>query len=262
MRKRLATIAVVAVITTTALYSQESSSQSTSSSRSTQHSTPAGTSKTKPAGSASGAKASGSASSNPVQQKVSIKGWKTYCSEEGAYCISYPPDWNVVGDVFEGTGVVMAPPQSPKEKSQWDQVTSSVSYIPETEGDQDAPTFDDVLSSAMKQLPGNNVQTLQRTELVLAKRPAQLVKLQYDDPETKKTWVEEIVFIDDGDAIYSTALRAVPENLEKLEPIFRTIVATWRPSEEAPAVPAPSAPKKPAGTATPKPSAPTKVTPQ
>lgn len=197
---------------------------------------------------------------NPISAKVSVKGWKTYCSEEGAYCIGYPPDWNVLGDVFEGTGVVMAPPQEGKDKSQWDQVTSSVSYVPETEGDQDAPTFDDVLSAAMKQLPGKNVQTMQRTETVLVKRPAQLVKLQYDDPDTKKTWVEEIVFIDDGDAIYSTALRAVPEDLEKLEPIFKTIVATWRPSEEAPAVPAPSTPKKPTGTATPK--TPTKVTPQ
>lgn len=256
MRKRLATIAVVMILMATVVYSQESSpkpsSSSSSSSKQTIHQEQAGTSKAKPAASASGEKSATKSSS--AAPKVSIKGWKTYCSEEGAYCISYPPDWNVVGDVFEGTGIVMAPPQNGKEKSQWDEVTASVATIPEMEG-KEPPTFDEILSVAMRDLPGKNVQTLQRTELTVAKRPAELVKIQYDDPDTGKPWVEEIVFIDDGDAIYSTALRAVPEDLEKLEPVFRTIVATWRPSEEAPAVPAPPA-KKPA----PKPDA-TKVPP-
>ena len=94
----------------------------------------------------------------------------------------------------------MAPPQEGKDKSQWDEVTASVANIPEAHGEE-PPTFDEILSVAMKDLPGKNVQTLQRTELTLAKRPAQLVKMQYDDPNTKKTWIEEIVFIDDGDAI-------------------------------------------------------------
>lgn len=232
----LAQIAAILIAIPAAVYAQQSPSKSTPK---TEPSKPAGTSTSKPAGSAS-------AQSAPAQPKVSIKGWKTYCSEEGAYCISYPPDWNVAGDVFEGMGIVMAPPQDGKDKSQWDQVTSSVSYIPETEGQKEPPTFDEILSVAMKDLPGKNVRTLQRTELTLQERPAELVKLQYESQQNK-TWVEEIVFIDDGDAIYSTALRAVPEDLEKLEPVFRTIVATWRPSEEAPAVPAPPpAPKKPA----------------
>ncbi len=259
------TAAVIVITIAPMVYSQQSSSKpGTTSPSKTQSSKQAGTSTSKSASSASGQKtgtapSAQASSSSIIQPKVSVKGWKTYCSEEAAYCISYPPDWNVVGDVFEGNGVVMAPPQEGKDKSQWDAVTSSVSYIPETEGNEDAPTFDDVLSAAMKDLPGKNVQTLQRTELTLVKRPAELVKLQYEDSQTNKAWIEEIVFIDDGDAIYSTALRVVPEDLEKLEPVFRTIVATWRPSEEAPAVPAPpAAPKKPAS----KPETPTKVTPQ
>jgi len=240
MRKHPATIVLLLISVSTGVYAQESSSKPASSgSNANQATKQAGTSSSKPAAS-SGQRA---AQTSAAQPKVSLKGWKTYCSEEGAYCISYPPDWNVVGDVFEGTGVVMAPPQTGKDKSLWDEVTASVAYLPEAQGDKEPPTFDEILSVAMKDLPGKNVQTLQRTELSVAKRPAELVKVQYED--AGKTWVEEIVFIDDGDAIYSTALRAVPEDLEKLEPVFRTIVATWRPSEEAPAVPAaPATPKK------------------
>lgn len=246
------TVAAVIVAMAAVVYSQESS-QKPSSSSSTTKQKQAGTSKSKPAASATAEKSAAQSSSAPA--KVSIKGWKTYCSEEGAYCISYPPDWNVVGDVFEGTGIVMAPPQNGKDKSEWNQVTSSVANIPQVEG-KEPPTFDEILSIAMRDLPGKNVQTLQRTELTVARRPAELVKVKYDDPKTNKAWVEEIVFIDDEDAIYSTALRAAPEDLEKLEPVFRTIVATWRPSEEEPAVPPPPAKK-----AAPKPGA-TPVTPQ
>ena len=254
MRKRVATVAAIMITMAAVVYSQEVSPKpSSSSSKPTTNQKQAGTLKTKPAASASAEKSATRSSSTP--EKVSIKGWKTYCSEEGAYCISYPPDWNVVGDVFEGTGIVMAPPQNGKDKSEWNEVTSSVANIPQVEG-KEPPTFDEILSVALKDLPGKNVQTLQRTELTLARRPAELVKVKYDDAKTNKPWVEEIVFIDDEDVIYSTALRTVPEDLENLEPVFRTIVATWRPSEEAPAVPPPPA-KKPA----PKPG-PTKVTPQ
>jgi hypothetical protein len=159
--------------------------------------------------------------------------------------------------VFEGTGMVVAPPQPGKDRSLWDAVTSSVAYIPEQQGNKEPPTFDEILTVAIGNLPGKNVQTLHRTQLTISDRPAELVKLQYDDAETKKTWIEVIVFLDDGDAIYSTALRCVPEDLAKLEPTFRTMVATWRPSEEAPAVPEQTEPKP-----APKPKPPATKVPQ
>lgn len=218
---------IAALLLASALTAQESSSK------------PSQTPTTKP-------KASASASSGP---KHSIRDWKTYCSEEAAYCISYPPTWDVVGDVFEGKGVVIAPPQDNKPKSEWDEITASATDLPEEEPGQERPSFDEVITVALQDVPGKNLETLQRTELTLHKRPAQLVKVKYTDPETKKDWIEEIVFIDDEAAIYSIALRAVPNDIPELEEVFRTIISTWRPSEAPPAVPAPSAKpetKKPA----------------
>jgi len=204
-------------------------------------------------------KPSSSTAQTPPTSKTtagSTRNWKTYCSEEAEYCISYPPDWDMVGDVMEGNGVVMAPSQPGKDKSQWDEITVSVTDLPEPEKGKERPSFDDILSVALDGLPGKNVQTLQRTEMTLHGRDAELVKVSYDDKETGKPWVEEIVFIDDELAIYSVALRATPEDVDGLEESFRKIVATWRPSEAPPAVPAkPATPKKPAATP------PTKVPP-
>lgn len=196
-----------------------------------------------PASSAPKAAASGKSSS----EKASVHHWKNYCSEEAEYCVSYPPDWDVVGDVMEGNGVVMAPPQNGKDKNLWDDVTVSVTDLPESEGQQ-PPSFDDVVSVALNGLPGKNVETLQRSQLTLHERDAELIKVRYNDKETDQPWVEEIVFIDDQLAIYSIALRATPNDVAGLEETFRRIVATWRPSEvEAPQPKPvkPAAPKTP-----------------
>lgn len=198
---------------------------------------------TKPATPSSTSKtgASGKSSSG----KASLHHWKTYCSEEAEYCISYPPDWDVVGDVMEGNGIVMAPPQNGKDKNLWNDVTVSVTDLPENEG-KEPPSFDDVVSVALSGLPGKNVETLQRSQLTLHGRDAELIKVRYNDKETNQAWVEEIVFIDDQLAIYSIALRATPNDVAGLEETFRRIVATWRPSEPETEPKQPVKPKAPA----------------
>jgi hypothetical protein len=177
-------------------------------------------------------------------ENATVHHWKTYCSEEAEYCVSYPPDWDVIGDVMEGNGVVMAPPQNGKEKDLWNDITVTVADLPESEGQQ-APSFDDIVSVALNGLPGKNVETLQRSQLTLHERDAELIKVRYNDKETNQPWVEEIVFIDDQLAIYAIALRATPNDVAGLEETFRRIVATWRPSEAETGEPKPVKPKAP-----------------
>ncbi len=234
-------IAVLSLTLAAPLYSQESSSKN-----------PPPAKPAKPSTSESSSKAPASSSKSKLAPKTPTSRWKTYCSEEAAYCIAYPPDWDVVGDVFEGTGIVIAPPQPGKDRADWDAITASVSDLPTPESNtaKEPPSFDEVISVALSHLPGKQVQTLQRTSLTVHDRDAELVKVQYLDAGTNKPWVEEIVFIDDQEAIYSIALRAVPEDVEGLEAAFKKVVASWRPSEAPPAVP-PSSPAPKSAPATP-----------
>lgn len=160
-----------------------------------------------------------------------VKGWKTYCSKEGGYCLAYPPTWDALGEIFEGTGVVIAPPQPNKDQAAWDQVTASVTDLPEPQPGKERPSFNDILNVAINDIPGANVQTLRRSELKLRELPAQLVTVRYQDPQTNATWIEEIAFLDGDDVIFSVSLRAAPEDVEKLEPTFRLMVASWRLSD-------------------------------
>lgn len=194
--------------------------------------------------------ATASQKSQSSSPKSSVAKWKSYCSEEAEYCIGYPSDWDMVGDVMEGNGVVMAPPQPGKDKSLWDEITVSVTDLPQPENGKEPPSFDEILSVALNGLPGKNVETLQRTQMTIRDRDAELIKVKYDDKETGQPWVEEIVFIDDELAIYSIALRATPQDVEGLEETFRKVVATWRTTDEDTADPAakpvPEKPKPPA----------------
>src|SRR5271157_6067955 len=37
--------------------------------------------------------------------------WKSYCQPDGGFCFKYPSSWSLLGEVFEGNGVVVAPQQ-------------------------------------------------------------------------------------------------------------------------------------------------------
>src|ERR1017187_4678800 len=45
-----------------------------------------------------------------------------YCQPDGGFCFRYPASWSVLGEVFEGKGVVVAPAQK-QEREHWDEVT-------------------------------------------------------------------------------------------------------------------------------------------
>ncbi len=36
---------------------------------------------------------------------------KHYCQRDGGFCFKYPSSWTMLGEVFDGNGVVIAPPQ-------------------------------------------------------------------------------------------------------------------------------------------------------
>ena len=48
---------------------------------------------------------------------------------EYSFCFKYPAAWSVLGEVFDGNGVVVAPPQK-QEREFWDEVTVALVIPP------------------------------------------------------------------------------------------------------------------------------------
>ena len=160
-----------------------------------------------------------------------------YCQSSGGFCFRYPASWKMLGDIFNGNGVVVAPAQK-EEQSLWDEITVALIAPPPAEGESGLGLSGviDQAAAGMRDA-GQNFQTLQRQERTVDGKPAEMLKAQYREKTSGRDWVEELVFIEGPDSeIYSVALKAAPQNIARLEPAFAEILRTWTlPEPEPPA---------------------------
>ena len=160
---------------------------------------------------------------------------RRYCHPELDFCFRYPALWTTVGEAFNSNGIVIAPPQK-QDKSLWDAVTVALVALP-PEGDEEQINLNGIIEQASASLRGEeqNFQTLQRQELTVDHKPAQLVRVRYTEKSTSHDWIEELIFIEGPDnEIYSVALKSSPEDFARLEPVFNKILASWTLPQPAP----------------------------
>ena len=141
----------------------------------------------------------------------------------------------MLGEVFDGKGVVIAPSQD-QERALWDVITVAT-VAPPPQGDEEGLDLNGIVEQAAAGMreAGQNFVTLQRQERTVDQKPAQLLKAQYREKSTGHDWIEELVFIDGPDnEIYSVALKCAPQNLARLEPILKSVLASWTLPEPAP----------------------------
>ncbi len=162
--------------------------------------------------------------------------WKRYCQPNGGFCFKYPPTWKMLGEIYDGNGVVIAPAQQKDEQPLWDEVTVAMVAPP---SEDEGPGLNGIIEEAAKGIraAGQDFQTLRRQVSTVNAKPSELLKAQYREKSTGRDWIEELVFIQGPDnEIYSVALKTSPQNAARLEPVFTEIVRTWMlPEPEPPA---------------------------
>ena len=177
---------------------------------------------------------------------------KRYCHPELNFCFQYPSSWTTVGKIFNSNGIVIAPPQK-QEESLWDTITVALVVVP-PEGDEEPIGLNGVIDQASTGLreDGQNFETLQRQQLTVDHRPAQMLKVTYREKADGRDWIEEMVFIEGPESeIYSVALKCAPQNLVRLEPALKSILATWTLPQPAPPATEEDSTKPPAKSAPP-----------
>jgi hypothetical protein len=179
------------------------------------------------------------AQSSPSRIPSQSTPWKRYCQPKGGFCFKYPSSWSVLGEVYEGNGVVIAPPQK-EDRSTWDSITVAL-VIPPPEADKQPLGLDDVIQQATSSLQkdGQSFETLQRQERTIDHKPAQMLKVRYREKPDGRDWIEQIIFIEGPDnEIYSVVLKSFPQDFVGLEPTLREVLAGWtlegQVNEEAP----------------------------
>lgn len=150
-----------------------------------------------------------------------------YCNQDLGFCFNYPLTWKQLGEVYDGNGVVFAPPQS-GDQAQWAQVTVAAMPIP-TQAGKNPPTVEDLVTSLLGKMAEQvaNMQTVRRSEEMLAHRPAQLLQVRYD--ENAQRWGETIVALDGGnDIFYTVVFKAKVDDEAKYQKQVEGILRTFR----------------------------------
>ena len=163
--------------------------------------------------------------------------WQQHCQPDDGFCFKYPATWSVLGEVFEGNGVVVAPEQK-EDRTLWDEITVALVVLP-PKGDEDPVSIDQLIEQTMTSLheQGQGVETLQRQQRTVDGKPAQMLKVGYHEKANDRDWIEQLVFIEGPQSeIYSIALKCAPPALAKFEPVFNQVLASWKlPEPEPPA---------------------------
>lgn len=172
---------------------------------------------------------------------------RSYCHPAFDFCFKYPANWLLLGEVFDGHGVVVGPSQK-GDRENWDVVTVAL-MVPPPQGEEEPISIGSAIVQAEKgaRESGISFETLQRQQRTVDGNPAEMLKVRYTDKATGREWVEELFFIEGPESeIYSVALKTAPAALPQMEAPFLRIVDSWKlPQATAP----PDAPKE--GTAKP-----------
>jgi hypothetical protein len=158
-----------------------------------------------------------------------------YCQPDGGFCFKYPGSWRMLGEVYGGNGVVVAPAQK-QDRALWDEITVAM-VAPPPEGDEEGLGLDGIIGQAETGMrdAGQNFSTLQRQSRTVDHKPAEMLKAQYREKSTGRDWIEELVFIEGpDDEIYSVALKCAPQNLARLEPVLSGVLESWMLPEPEP----------------------------
>jgi hypothetical protein len=173
--------------------------------------------------------------SSPRTPSAKATVWKRYCQPTGGFCFKYPNSWAILGEIFAGHGVVVAPPQK-QDRALWNAITVAM-VVPAPEGDQEPLSLDGVIEQATSGLRerGQDFETVQRQQRTVDHKPAELLKVRYHEKSNARDWIEEMVFIEGPDnEIYSVALKSSPQELARLEPMFNKVLASWMLPEPEP----------------------------
>ncbi len=175
---------------------------------------------------------------SPKPARPSAATWKYYCQPNGGFCFNYPPSWKMMGEIYDGNGVVVAPPQKDGQ-ALWNEVT--VAMVAPPKDSDEAFGLDTIIEQAAAGMreAGQDFQTLRRQVRTVDAKPAELLKAEYHEKSTGRDWIEELIFIQGPDnEVYSIALKSVSSDIERLEPVFSEIVRTWKlPEPEPPVTP-------------------------
>jgi hypothetical protein len=174
---------------------------------------------------------------------------RSECVLSVGLCVTVPPTWQRLGDIFDDLGFVIAEPHPGADSATWPQLTVAAIDVP-AQKDGSAPSLDSLVEIVLTPDGSfTSAETQQRTRLILNGSSAEIVRVRLQGQANGTESIEAVALIEGDDGlVYSIALRCAPQDFTRLEPVFEKVIQSWRiqppPAQSATQSATPSQPKQ------------------
>jgi hypothetical protein len=157
--------------------------------------------------------------------------WKIYYNPLGQYCIDYPSRWQPA-EAFEGAGLLLKPGIALHSKSPGEIDVEVLSdRRANANGEARAVLLKELqthLDDLKKFERAENLEVLERRDILFFGSSALFVKDRYYDPQDRAVWVDEIIFINRGGTLYRLELTCRADELSRFEAVFTRLTSTFQ----------------------------------
>jgi hypothetical protein len=157
--------------------------------------------------------------------------WKLYRNKQWGYCVSYPSRW-FKGEAWEGSGIFVKTGVKKHSRAVGEIDIGAAPNQPKNFDRRTAMSLTDNFELHVEGL--KKFERAERLE-ILEERPIQLsgnralfTRDRYFDPQDGRTWVDEIVFVNRNETLYTLELECRADQVARFEPVFTHFVSTFQ----------------------------------
>jgi hypothetical protein len=170
---------------------------------------------------------SAGADSPPKQDRS----WKHYRNQQLGYCVSYPSRW-LKGDAFEGAGFYV---ETGLKKYSRPLGEIDVGVFPPTSTDAPYTASVSLTENLQAHLEGlktferaKDMEVLEKRSIQFLGSPALFTKDRYYDPLDRRTWIDEVVFVQRGNRLFRFELECNADQLARFEAVFTRLLSSFQ----------------------------------
>lgn len=169
--------------------------------------------------------------SGPESHFKQDRAWKVYRHPSLGYCVSYPSRWHK-SDAFDGAGLLVSTGATKFSRPSGAIDFAVLSDPPSADARSRRVSLREDLQDHLDVLVrferAERMEFLEKRELSFLGSAALFTKNRYYDPQDRKSWVEEILFINREETLYRIEMQCRADQLTRFEPIFSYLLTTFR----------------------------------
>ncbi len=158
------------------------------------------------------------------------RAWKQYQNKRWGYCVSYPARW-IKGDAYDGAGLFVKTGLTKFSASPSGEIDVSVQELPSPlKRDVALDLADSVqfhLKGIVKFQRAQGMEVMETRQMTLADSPALFTKDKYVDPLERVSWMEEVIFVSQGDQLYRLELVCLAKDAGRFQRVFQQVVNSF-----------------------------------